>query len=79
MVLSAGAIHIWGWADKSKRFLLHFNDQHAQTKAGSDGRWKIDLDPEKEGGPHTLTIKGKNTIVINDVLVGDVWDLFGPV
>ena len=74
MVLQRGVtIHIWGWAGKSEKVFVAFHDQHAQTKAGSDGRWKIDLDPEKEGGPHTLTIKGKNTIVINDVLVGDVW------
>ena len=74
MVLQRGvAIPVWGWANKNQKILVSFNNQHKQTKAGSDGRWKINLEPEKEGGPYTLTIKGENTIVINDVLVGDVW------
>ena len=25
------------------------------------------------GGPHTLSIEGKNTLKLNDVLVGEVW------
>ena len=29
--------------------------------------------PPPAGGPHTLTVKGKNEIKIDDVLVGEVW------
>ena len=25
------------------------------------------------GGPHTLTVKGKNSLKFEDVLVGEVW------
>jgi sialate O-acetylesterase len=74
MVLQRGvAIPVWGWADKNEKILVSLNNQHKQTKAGGDGHWKINLEPEKEGGPYILTIKGKNTIVFNNVLVGDVW------
>ena len=74
MVLQRGVpIPVWGWADKNEKTSVFFNNQHKQTKAGSDGRWKIRLDPEKEGGPFILTVKGKNTIVFNSVLMGDVW------
>jgi sialate O-acetylesterase len=32
------------------------------------------LDPVQEyGGPHVLTVKGKNTVTFNDVLIGEVW------
>jgi sialate O-acetylesterase len=47
-----------------------------QTKAttvGPDGRWRVDLDALPAGGPHQLVIAAGNTIVIDDVLVGDVW------
>ena len=27
----------------------------------------------KAGGPYTMEVKGKNTIIINDILLGDVW------
>lgn len=74
MVLQRGvAIPVWGWADKNEMILVSFNNQIKQTRTAGDGHWKINLDPEKEGGPYMLTIKGKNTIVINNVLVGDVW------
>jgi len=74
MVLQRGmAIPVWGWADKNERVFVTFNKQHTSTRAGNDGRWKVNLAPEKEGGPYMLTIKGKNTIVLNDLLVGDVW------
>ena len=74
MVLQRGvALPVWGWADKNENISVSFNNQHKQTKAGKDGKWKVSLDPEKEGGPYVLTVKGKNIIVFNDVLVGDVW------
>ena len=33
----------------------------------------FNLDPESAGGPFELAIQGKNSIVIHDVLVGEVW------
>ncbi len=33
----------------------------------------VKLDSLAVGGPHKLTVKGKNTITIEDVLVGEVW------
>ncbi|MEO8763653.1 MAG: sialate O-acetylesterase [Ginsengibacter sp.] len=74
MVLQRGiALPVWGWADKNEKILVTFNNQHKQTKAGNDGRWKVILDAEKEGGPYVLTIRGVNTIAINNILVGEVW------
>jgi sialate O-acetylesterase len=74
MVLQRGvAIPVWGWANKNEKILVSFNNQHKQAKAGSDGRWKINLEPEKEGGPYVLSVQGENAITIKDVLVGDVW------
>jgi sialate O-acetylesterase len=33
----------------------------------------VKLPPMKAGGPHTMEIKGQNTIVLNNILLGDVW------
>jgi sialate O-acetylesterase len=38
-----------------------------------DGHWLVRLKRLKAGGPFTLSITGDNTIVINNVLVGEVW------
>ena len=74
MVLQRDApIRLWGWADKGEKVTVRFLNQSASTKAGPDGKWRLTLAPVAAGGPYPLEIKGKNTIVLNDVLVGDVW------
>ena len=64
---------VWGWAEKGEDITVTIKDQTKTTKASDDGKWSVTLDPLPAGGPHTLTIKGKNTITLDDVLVGEVW------
>jgi sialate O-acetylesterase len=74
MVLQRGArIPVWGWAGKNEKIIVRFNKQVKTATAGNDGRWRVNLDPEKEGGPFQLSVNGNNTVVLNNVLVGDVW------
>jgi sialate O-acetylesterase len=67
------AIPVWGFADANEKVEIHFNKQTKKTQADKNGKWTINLDAEKAGGPFELTITGKNKIVIKDVLVGEVW------
>jgi sialate O-acetylesterase len=64
---------LWGKADAGEEIAVSINDQTKTTKAGDDGRWSVTLDPLPAGGPHKLTVKGKNTVTFEDVLVGEVW------
>ncbi len=64
---------IWGWADKGEKIEIKFNQQLLKTKADKNGQWKVVLAKEKAGGPYNLHVKGKNEILINNVLVGEVW------
>ncbi len=64
---------IWGWASPGEKVQVKFNKKSAGTTTGSDGSWKIALPPMKAGGPYTMEVKGNNTIIINDILLGDVW------
>lgn len=66
-------IVVWGWAEPKEKITVMLKEQVKSVKAGKDGKWKIELKPETAGGPYTLTIKGNNTLVLNDVMVGDVW------
>ncbi len=67
------AVPIWGWADPGEEVTVTIAGQAQSTKAGADGKWTAKLAPLREPGSHTLTIKGKNTLTINDVLLGEVW------
>jgi sialate O-acetylesterase len=64
---------IWGWADPGEEVTVAIEQQRKSTKAGPDGRWLIELEPMPAGGPHTLTVAGKNEIRFEDVMVGEVW------
>ena len=74
MVLQRGKpIHLWGWADAGEQVKVTLRDTSASTKADRLGRWSLYLPEEKAGGPYQVTIAGTNTIVLDDVLIGDVW------
>ena len=65
---------IWGWADATEPVQVTFRGKtYAAAHTGPDGRWATTLPATPAGGPYELIIKGKNTIVVRDVLVGDVW------
>ena len=64
---------VWGWADPGEQVTVSIGDQQHKTKANRQGDWRVTLKPLPAGGPHRLTIKGKNTLEYDDVLVGEVW------
>ena len=66
-------IPVWGWANANEKIEIHFKEQTVKTKADKNGKWMVHLKPEIAGGPYEMTIMGKNTITIKDVLVGEVW------
>jgi sialate O-acetylesterase len=73
MVLQRGIrLPVWGWADDGEEVTVQFRGETAKTKA-KNGKWMVKLSRQKAGGPDTLVVQGKNKIVINDVLVGEVW------
>jgi sialate O-acetylesterase len=74
MVLQSGmSVPVWGIADAGEKVTITLNGKHQTTTAGIDGRWMIRLAKLKPGGPYAMTIAGKNTITIDDVLIGEVW------
>jgi sialate O-acetylesterase len=74
MVLQADAKDpVWGTADPHERVTVTLSGAQAAATADASGHWQVDLGPLQPGGPFEMTIAGKNTIVIHNVLVGQVW------
>ncbi|MFT7643271.1 MAG: sialate O-acetylesterase [Pirellulaceae bacterium] len=67
------AAPVWGTAETGEEVVVAIDDQSHKVTADADGKWSLKLKPLKAGGPHVLSIKGKNTIELKDVLIGDVW------
>jgi len=67
-------VPIWGRADPGERVVVSFAGREKSTTADSAGRWSVTLDAlPASSTPATLTLTGKNTVTIRNVLVGEVW------
>jgi len=75
MVLQRGKpIRFWGWAGPGENVRVELNGHTARAVAGSDGRWETELAAPPAGGPYSVKISGDaQTIILHEVLVGDVW------
>jgi len=66
-------VRIWGWAGAGENITVVFNGQSLKTKAGKDSNWQVVLSPMQYGGPFRLEVSGKNSIQLDNILIGDVW------
>ena len=67
------AAPVWGWAEPGEKITVSNAGQTRNTTADASGHWHLKLGKLSAGSPLTLTVAGHNTIVIQDVLVGEVW------
>lgn len=65
----------WGWGNPGEKVFVS-----PSWKVGTDstitdgnGKWQLNLQTPNAGGPYTITIKADNTIVLDNVLIGEVW------
>ncbi len=74
MVLQRGLeLPIWGGAAPGEQVTVSTCGQEQSTVAGDDGKWMVRLDPIEMAGPFTVTVTGDNEIVLENVIMGDVW------
>jgi len=75
MVLQANKpITIWGWSSPQKTLSIQFGTQQSVAQADEKGFWKTTLQAENPSfEPRELIISGDSTIVLNNILVGEVW------
>jgi len=66
-------VKIWGWAEPGEQILVNFMQNEYFSVSDPDGNWSIVIPPQTAGGPYEMLIKGSNSIVLNDILMGDVW------
>lgn len=68
-------VAVWGWAAPLEKVIVigSWNNKPVEAVADSYANWKVSLQTPAAGGPYTVTILGSNTIVLQDVLIGEVW------
>lgn len=80
MVLQQNSeITIWGWAKALEEVSVtgSWDNKTVTTVGSSDASWQVTLKTPVAGGPYTLTVQGYNTIVLEDILIGEVWFVSG--
>lgn len=67
-------VPVWGTADAGEQVTVSFAGQTVTTEADASGNWSVTLGalPVSAEGAE-LTISGNNTVVLEDVVVGEVW------
>ena len=68
-------ITIWGWTTATSETISvsgSWNNEKVSVEA-YQGKWTLQLQTPKAGGPYTLTISGHEQLVLEDVLIGEVW------
>ncbi len=65
----------WGWADPGEKVFIttSWNNKIDSIKTDENAKWMLAVQTPSAGGPFTVIIKGRNTIVLQNVLVGEVW------
>lgn len=68
-------VSIWGWADPGEIVKVKgsWMKDVASVRTDKKGKWILQIKSPKAGGPYQIIIEGKNKIVLNDVLSGEVW------
>jgi sialate O-acetylesterase len=74
MVLERDApVRIYGWAEAGEAVRVRLAGQSASATADAAGRWEVWLGPLAAGGPYELSVAGRNSLTVRDVMVGEVW------
>ncbi len=66
-------LHIWGWAAPQEKITIRFSGKSYPTRADENGNWRTVLPAQEAGGPFQLIISASNQIVLDDILIGEVW------
>ena len=66
---------IWGQASASKQVKVRtsWDGKTYKTQSDSQGRWQLQVETPKAGGPYDITLTDGEPLTLRNVLVGEVW------
>ncbi|NME70743.1 sialate O-acetylesterase [Flammeovirga aprica] len=74
MVLQAEKeIKVWGKAKPSATLFISLGKSTTTVKVDENGKWMAVLPAMKYGGPYQLKVEGDGVVILNNVMLGEVW------
>ena len=66
---------IWGKAavNSTVKVTTSWNNKSYTARADKDGNWKLKVSTPVAGGPYNVTISDGKAVILNNVMVGEVW------
>ena len=67
--------NIWGWAEPGTRVSIStsWNKKNYMVMANKEGRFQVSVKTPKAGGPYFIGFKDKDYVLLNNVMIGEVW------
>lgn len=68
-------VKLWGWASPGEniKIKLSWDDTIYEVKTANDAKWLTEIKTPEAGGPYSIKLEGKNSILLEDILIGEVW------
>ncbi|MDR3712803.1 MAG: sialate O-acetylesterase [Puia sp.] len=66
---------LWGWCEPNEKIYItaSWNNRTDSAIGTRDAKWMVPIPTPAAGGPYTLTLKGRNTIILQNLMIGEVW------
>lgn len=66
---------LWGWASPNEKvkIVTSWNNKTITTIAAGNSYWEAEVQTPEAGGPYDIVFQGENKIVLENVLIGEVW------
>ncbi len=65
---------VWGWAAPGEKVTVSIAGQTVTARADDAGQWRVKLAPlAASEKPLMMTVAGKDTLKLDNILVGEVW------
>ena len=69
------SVKIWGWAAPGEAITIttQWDTTHYKVTTTGNAKWSTEIKTPAAGGPYTINIEGNNKIILEDILIGEVW------
>lgn len=69
------SIKVWGTAGKNLSVAVHtsWNNVNYTTRSNPNGEFEVLIHTPSAGGPYQITFNDGEKLVLNDILIGEVW------
>ena len=68
------AVPVWGWASPGESVVVSGSwGSEARVITDASGRWMVNLETPAYRGPYSVGVQGRNRVVLENVMIGEVW------